>query len=82
MVHLRMYLSMQWRVLFLNTYEGVPNEGVPKSALRNLYKEVPEGSFEFELKGALEVKIELHFKLHMLDATVNAQVCTKQLSER
>ena len=28
-------------------------EGAPKSVLRDLYKDVPESSFEFELKGAL-----------------------------
>ena len=29
------------------------SERVPKSVLRDLYKDVPESSFEVELKGAL-----------------------------
>ena len=30
------------------------SEGAPKSVLRDLYKDVPESSFEVELKSALE----------------------------
>ena len=34
------------------------SEGAPKSVLRDPYKDVPESSFEVELKGALYVALE------------------------
>ena len=35
-----------------DAFEG-RSEGAPRSVLRDLYKDVPESSFEVELKGAL-----------------------------
>ena len=40
------------------------SEGAPKSVLWDLYKDVPEGSFEVHAR--LHFKIELPFKLHMM----------------
>ena len=34
------------------------SEGAPKSVLRDPYQDVPESSFEVELKGALYVALE------------------------
>lgn len=51
----------------------------PKSALQDLYKYVPEGSFKVGLKSALEVKVELHSNFHMLMHLL-AQKCAENKS--
>ena len=38
----------------------------PQDALSDYYKDAQEGVFEFELKGALEVALELHLWLDLL----------------
>ena len=52
MVHLKVHLSVQLRT--------------PKGVLQDLYKLAQEGTFEVEIKDALEVTIELHLKMHMV----------------
>ena len=67
-VHLRLNLRVHLRLQLNVALDGVPeialvsvteddlegiSESAPKSVLRDLHKDVPEGSFEVELKGAL-----------------------------
>ena len=59
-----MHLRLHLKVAFDGTPEGAlvsktedafegRSEGAPKSVLQDLYKDVPESSFEVELKGAI-----------------------------
>ena len=50
---------------FEDALEVISEDGL-RSALLNLHKDVPEGWFEAEFKGATEIEIELYLKLHML----------------
>ena len=72
-----LYLTVDLRVHFKNAFEGAfvsatedPTEGSserpPRGVLWDRYKDVQEIAFEFEIKGALEVTIELHLNMRIL----------------
>ena len=55
-LHLKVAFDGALEGALVSATEDVPkgrSEGAPKSVLRDLYKDVPESSFEVELKGAL-----------------------------
>ena len=55
-VHLRLHLNVAFDSTLVSATEDAlegTSEGAPKSVLRNLHKDVQEGSFEVELKSAL-----------------------------
>ena len=54
---------------FVNAIEDTNvgwSDGTPKGVLWDLYKGAQEDIFEFEIKGALKVKIELYLKMRMV----------------
>ena len=53
------YLGVNLTIL-LRVWQRVHLKVTPNYALSNLHKDEQEGAFEFELKGALEVSLELH----------------------
>ena len=61
MVHLKAHLSVQ-----LRTPLRVHLKAYLKVYLGDLYKNAPERAFDVKTKGALEVTIELHLKMHIV----------------
>ena len=69
-LHLTVQLKITFGSAFEETTEG-SSEGIPKGVLWDLYKDTQEGafqegSFEAEIKRALEVAIELDMMMHLL----------------